>query len=342
MMNVTPIKNGAAPKPALPTSTPSRMTLGNITKGRIDAPLRVLLYGVEGVGKSTFAMRAPSPIFLNQEKGTEELSVARFPEPQRWDDVLDGVRALEAEPSEYKTLVIDPVNWLEPLCWAKVCAKNGWQTIDEPGYGKGFDAALDEWRVFLSALDRLRHARGMHIILIAHAQVKSFTPPEAEASFDRYQIAMNQKAAGLLKQWSSAVLFAKHEVYAHKDKTSKRIRGVSSGARQLFTQWTAAYDAKNRYHLPETLPLSWEEFFAAVEAGRSNDPAEQKARADAARERIATLVAELGDSAYAARATKAVADAGDDGVRLAEIENRVATRVASRTENTESTNGEGQ
>ena len=337
-MNVTSIKNGAAPK-ALP-ATPSRMTLGNIKRGRVDAPLRVLLYGVEGVGKSTFAMRAPSPIFLNQEKGTEELAVARFPEPETWTDVLDAIRALEATPSEYNTLVVDPVNWLEPLCWAHVCATHKWESIEEPGYGKGYDAALDEWRVFIASLDRLREVRGMHIILLAHAQVKSFSDPEADASFDRYQIAMNQKAAGLLKQWSSAVLFAKHELYAHKDKTTKRVRGVSSGARQLFTQWCAAYDAKNRYHLPETLPLSWEEFYAGVEAGRSVEPSEQKARAHAARERIAALLADLGDAGYAARANKAVADASDDAARLAEIENRIAARLGQRAPTTKSTKGD--
>jgi len=339
-MHVTPIKNGAAPK----TLTPSRMTLGNVKKGRVDAPLRVLLYGVEGVGKSTFAMRAPSPIFLNQEKGTEELSVARFPEPETWSDVLDAIRALEAAPSEYRTLVVDPVGWLEPLCWAHVCAKNNWKTIEEPGYGKGYDAALDEWRVFIAALDRLRETRGMNIILLAHAQVKAFNDPESDASFDRYQIAMNQKAAGLLKQWSSAVLFAKHELYAHKDKNARRARGVSSGARQLFTQWSAAYDAKNRYNLPETLPLSWDDFIAAVDAGRSADPIELKARADAARERIASLLAEFGDAGYAARANRAVAEAGDDAARLAEIENRIAARLAQRapTTSTESNKGDDQ
>jgi hypothetical protein len=317
-----------------PIATPARMLLSNVKKGRLAAPLRVLLYGVEGVGKSTFAMRAPAPIFLNQEKGTEELSVARFPEPRSWDDVLDAVRVLETAPSEYQTLVIDPVNWLEPLCWAKVCQKNGWESIEAPGYGKGYDAALDEWRVLVAALDRLRHVRGMHVILLAHAQVKAFNDPEADASFDRYQIAMNQKAAGLLKQWSSAVLFAKHELVTHKDKATKRVRGVSSGARQLFTQWSAAYDAKNRYHLPETLPLSWDDFYAAVEAGRSADPTELKARADAARERVTAMLAEFGDAAYAARANKAVAETGDDTARLAEIENRIAARLAQRAATT--------
>src|SRR5579871_2912516 len=100
--NVTPIKNGVA------TKAPSRMSLANVRKGILAAPLRVLLYGVEGVGKSTFAMRAPAPIFLGKENGTEELPVARLPEPQTWDEVLEGIALLQNSDTEYKTLVIDP------------------------------------------------------------------------------------------------------------------------------------------------------------------------------------------------------------------------------------------
>lgn len=314
-------------------ASPRRMTLANVRAGRLDAPLRVLLYGVEGVGKSTWASRAPSPVFINQEKGTEELAVARFPEPTTWSEVFEALRVLETESSEYKTLVIDVINWLEPLCWAHVCEKNKWHTIEEPGYGKGYDAALDEWRVLVAALDRLRDARGMHIILLAHSQVKSFNDPEADSAFDRYQLAMNAKAAGLLKQWASAVLFAKHEVHTHKDKNTKRVRGISTGSRQIFTQWTAAYDAKNRYNLPETLPLSWDDFAAAVEAGRGTGPAVQKERADAARTRIAALLANASLAAFADKARELVVKAGDDATRLAEIENRLTMRLAEAHDN---------
>src|SRR5579883_3141845 len=165
---VTPIKNGVAAKPA------SRMTLDNIKKGKVVAPLKVLAYGVEGVGKSTFAAHAPSPIFLNQERGTEELDVARLPEPTSWDEVLEALHLLETTPTAYKTLVVDPVNWLEPLAWDKTCKEHGWSNIEEPGYGKGYEAALDHWRVFVAQLDRIREVRGMHIVLLAHAQVKGF------------------------------------------------------------------------------------------------------------------------------------------------------------------------
>src|SRR4051812_1030353 len=128
-----------------PAKSPSRMTAANIRTGRIDAPLRALIYGVEGVGKSSFAMHAPSPIFIGRENGTEELDVARLPQPLDWDEVLEGIAFLQNTNTDYKTIVLDPINWFEPLIWAKVCADNGWSTIDEPGYGKGFEAALDYW-----------------------------------------------------------------------------------------------------------------------------------------------------------------------------------------------------
>ena len=306
------------------------MTLSNIRKGLLKAPLRILVYGVEGVGKSSFAKDAEAPIFLGKENGTEELDVHRLPEPSTWSEVFEATAFLQHNDTPYKTLVIDPVNFLEPLCWAKVCVDNGWSSIDQTGYGKGYDAALDEWRRFVVALDRLREVRSMNIVLVAHAQVKGFNDPESGESYDRYQLAMNAKAAGLLKQWASAVLFAKHEVATQRDAKTKRVHARSNGTRTLYTEWSAAYDAKNRYNLPASLPLSWEDFIAAVNAGRGGDANGLKERADAHRCRIEELLAEFGDEAYAAKARGFVKAAGNDLGRLAEIENRVAARVAAK------------
>jgi hypothetical protein len=158
--------------------------------------------------------------------------------------------------------------------------------------------------------------------------VKAFKAPDADSGFDRYEVALNAKAANLLKQWASAVLFAKHEFYSMKEKGERAARGVSTGARKLFTEWTAAYDAKNRYSLPATLPLSWQDFWSGVEAGRGTDPKAQKAQADEIRARIEAHLADA-DEKYAANARGLVASAKDDLARLAEIENRIATRLSS-------------
>jgi hypothetical protein len=306
---------------------PSRMTLDKVVKGRIEAPLKVLLYGQEGVGKSTFGANAPSPIFLGAEQGTEQLDVTRFPAPQSWQDVLDAVRTLQDEKHDFRTVVVDTVDWVEPILWSHMVRrdaakfKDGLDTIEDYGYGKGYQAALDDWRVFLAALERLRQAKGMHVVLLAHAWIKPFKNPEGP-DYDRYELKINQKAAGLLKEWVDDVLFARHEELAHKESGTKRVRGVSTGARVIRSERTAAYDAKNRHSLPDPLPLSWAEYEAAVKAGRVADPAAMRAE-------IQRKAGELGGDIEKATADL-LTKAGDDTQKLAVLNNRLNARIAQK------------
>ncbi|WP_163869630.1 ATP-binding protein [Myxococcus eversor] len=286
------------------------MTLGAVVRGKRETPSRIVLYGVEGIGKSTFGANAPAPIFLEAEDGTNHIDVARFPSPKTWQEILDAVRVLTTDSHEYRTLVVDTLDWAEPLLWAHICQRDGVTDIEAYGYGKGYTAALDEWRVFLAALDRLRRAKGMNIILLAHSQIRPFKNPEGE-DFDRYEMKLHAKAAGLIKEWSEHVLFSNYETFAAKDSKTKRVRGVSTGARLVYTTRTAAYDAKNRGNLPESMPLSWEDFAAALEAQRPADP---KALEAAIREKAERLPEE-----HKRNALSAIERAGGDAVKLAKL-----------------------
>jgi hypothetical protein len=313
----------------LPKTPKPRLALANARRGRIDLPPRICIHGVEGVGKTTFALGAPNPYLIGPDTGSLQFEqVTRTPEEVRtWQDVLDNVAALQNESHDYGALVLDPLNWIEPLCWAQTCEENDWQSIEEPGYGIGYNAALDRWRVLLAAIERLWLTKKMLVVITAHSQVKTFKNPEGE-DFDRYQIAMNERAAGLWRQWSDDVLFAKHDLGTMKDSKTKRVRGVSTGDRKMYTQWNAAYDAKNRHNLPEEMPLSWSEFYEHVQ--RATAPDERKLRADELRARIETLLGDIADESYSAKALGYVADAKNDDPRLAEIENRVAARAAAK------------
>ncbi|HEX5659818.1 MAG TPA: ATP-binding protein [Polyangiales bacterium] len=300
------------------------MTLSAVSKGRIERPLRVLLFGTEGVGKSTFAAQAPAPIFIAAEEGTAQLDVARFPEPRAWSEVFDALHVLMNESHEYKTVVVDTLDWLEPLCWVHVVEKAARanakiKSIEDFGFGKGYVAALDEWRKLLAAFEQLRAKRDMNVIFLAHSIVKPFKNPEDE-DYDRYELSLHAKAGGLVKQWVDAVLFTRFETFANTDDKTKRTRGVSSGARVMHTVRTAAFDAKNRHDLPPTLPLDWQAFATAVKAHRPADPAKL-------RERITTLL--LNASAdVTTRVTTAVAKAGDDAAQLARIADHLAATVS--------------
>lgn len=253
-------RNGAPP--GQPTPAPRSM-LSGVKKGRVVGPQRVLLYGVEGIGKSSFGASTPAPIFLETEDGTASMDIARFHRPREWTDVLTAIRELTLESHEYKTLVVDTVDWLEPLCWAHVCRVARKDSIEDFGFGKGYIAALDAWRVFVAALEQLRARKQMHVILLAHSQCKLFKNPEGE-DYDRYSLKIHEKAAGLLKEWCDAVLFANWRTYTRKADDKKKAKGISDGTRVMFTERRAAFDAKNRAALPFEMPLDWQAFFETV------------------------------------------------------------------------------
>lgn len=300
------------------------MTLGAVVKGKRKQPVRAVLYGLEGIGKSTFGANAPGSIFLGAEDGTAHLDVARLPSPESWQDVLDAVRLLGAEEHPYQTLVVDTLDAVEPLVWAHICKRDSTgqrplRSVEDYGYGKGYQAALEEWRVFLAAMERLR-AKGMHVVLIAHSWIKPFKNPEGE-DFDRYEMKLNAKAAGLVKEWADCVLFTNFEVLAHKDER-KRVRGIDSGARLIHTERRAAFDAKNRYSLPETLPLSWADFEAAMEKGQVAEPSVLRAEI----QRKAALLGGEGEKVTLAALEKV----GEDTTKLAQLNNWAAAKVAAK------------
>ena len=141
---------------------------------------RILVHGVAGVGKTTFAAGAPDPVFVLTEDGLGMLDVPHFPLARTFDEVMEAIAALYSEPHDFKTVVIDSIDWLEPLVWLRTCQDNGWPSIEEPGYGKGYVAALGPWRDYLDGLNALRNERGMTVIQIAHTEIRRFDSPEHE------------------------------------------------------------------------------------------------------------------------------------------------------------------
>lgn len=321
--------NGSIVTPKTPAPAGPMLSLAHVVKGRRVRPLWTHLYGPEGCGKTTFAASAPSPIFIDVEQGSNQLDVARFAfdasgrtAPANAGEVLDALRVLERETHPYQSVVIDTLDAFEALIWAAICLRDEKANIEAYGYGKGYIAAVDEWRIFVSVVERLR-AKGLQVITLAHSMVKPFKNPLGE-DFDRYQMKLHEKAAGLVKERADAVLFAQFEQYAHKDEKTKRVRGVSTGARVMLTQRTAAYDAKNRHDLPEKMPLDWGDYWAAVLAHKPADP---KALA----EQIRASAEHLGGE-FATFALDYLAKHADDAAALAKLNDRLNAKLAEQSE----------
>lgn len=261
----SPVPIGGSKAPTGPATPSGRMKIANATSGRISAAYFLTIVGVEGVGKSSLAAAAPAPIFLCSESGTSELDVRRFPEPHSWAEVLEACDEVLAGEHDRKAFVIDTLDWLEPLCWDHVAQKAGKADIEAFGFGKGYIAALDEWRVLHARLEAIR-AKGIHVILLAHQQIKPFRNPTGE-DYDRFEMKLHAKAGALFREASDACLFAMFETSTMD--MGGRTKGVQTGRRLLMTQRQAAYDAKNRFNLPPFLLLEWTALDEAIKASRS-------------------------------------------------------------------------
>lgn len=260
-----------SPQQALPNSR-----LGAAKKGRLDEPSRYFIYGPEGLGKTTFASYAPDPIWIDADDGTAKLEVTRYPfrdgpgghVAHTYAEINGAIDDLIRSSHGFKTLVLDTVDRIEPMIWRHMLDRDNpkmrdkMETIEDYGYGKGYNVAVDEWRLFCARLDRLRAARGMAIVLLGHSTVRNFKNPEG-SDYDRYQPAINDKSAGFLKGWSDIVGFLRFEEGVKEEK-KKRAKGWSSEQRIMHLSRTAAYDAKGRGGMPKQIEVPVENPWAEL------------------------------------------------------------------------------
>ena len=224
---------------------------------------RLVIMGVSGIGKSTFAAYSPKPVFVLTEDGLGSLQAQHFPLAKNIASVMSALTSLADEPHDYKTCVLDSLDWTEALIFAELEAK---YTEQQLSFGKSAVLAADKWRTILAALDVLRTKRGMNIICICHPAIKRFDAPDSPP-FDRWVLKLQERSSSLIKEWCDALLFAnwKTTVVSTDVGFSKLItRGVSTGERLLYTSERPAYMAKNRYALPESIPLDWDALYKAI------------------------------------------------------------------------------
>lgn len=238
-----------------------------VTRGPTVAPIRLMLYGQEGVGKTTWAAGCPSALFLTVEDGGGDIDYQRVVVPT-WAGLREAVRDLTRDPMGYRTLVLDTIDSYERALHAHIVNEAGVSSIEqvEGGYGKGYTAAAEAMTALSHDLDELRRRQRVNVILLGHAVVKPFNDPMGNP-YDRYELRMHKAASALWMGWADAVLFACFDVTV---RTAKRNAAVTEkgkavdSKRVIYTTKDAAYDAKNRYNLPAELPVEWGAFARAI------------------------------------------------------------------------------
>ncbi len=228
----------------------------NIKSGKVPRPQKIVIYGPEGIGKTTFAASFPDPVFIDTEGSTYHMDVRRVDKPSSWTELLTIVKQFAASPGICKTVVIDTADWAERLCSDEICAKNQKKSIEDFGYGKGYTYLQEEFGRLLNALEDVINA-GMNVVVTAHAKMRKFEQPDEMGAYDRWEMKLTKQVAPMIKEWADMVLFANYKTYVVTTDKNGQKHKAQGGKRVLHTSHHPCWDAKNRHGLPEELPLEY-------------------------------------------------------------------------------------
>lgn len=240
-----------------------------IVRGRRDVPAKVVIYSPPGLGKSTLASQCPRPIFLDTERSTSQLDVDRI-DIADWTELLGVVNSLCRDAEGYQTVVIDTIDWAERLAVESILRAANKQSIEDFGFGRGYVHLAEAIGKLLHGCDTLV-ARGMNVVMLAHSKVVRVSPPDLQDGYDRYELKLSKQVAPLIKEWPDALLFGNYRTIT-KEGSDGRTKAINGRDRLMHCNHTAAWDAKNRYGLPDVMPWGYEpiaSIFSAISSGGS-------------------------------------------------------------------------
>lgn len=237
-----------------------------IISGRIPKALKTVIYGPEGIGKSSLAAQFPHPLFIDTEGSTSHMDLRRLPRPDSWAELVAEVEWAMAHTDQMRTLVIDTADWAQILCNEAICARAQKSGIEDFGYGKGYVYAAEEFGRLLNLLEQLTE-RGVHVVVTAHAQIGKFEQPDEMGAYNRWELKVSKQVSPMLKEWADMVLFASYKtivVNVDGQGAQKGKNKASGGARVIRTTHHPCWDAKNRFGLPDEIPLAYAPYLQAI------------------------------------------------------------------------------
>lgn len=231
-----------------------------ISTGKIQTAIKTVIYGPEGIGKSTFASRFLDPLFIDTEGSTKYMDVKRLPAPSSWSMLLQEVQYVKSTPGLCRTLVIDTADWAEQMCIQQICAQKNWGGIEDAGWGKGYTYLAEEFGKLLNLLEDVVKS-GINVVVTAHAQMRKFEQPDELGSYDRWELKLQKKTAPMVKEWADMVLFANYKTIVVNVDGQGAIKGKNkaqgAGQRVMYTTHHSCWDAKNRHGLLDELPFDY-------------------------------------------------------------------------------------
>ena len=243
----------------------------NIVEGKLKRPQKVVIYGGEGLGKTTLVCKIPDVLVIDTEDGTAQQNVRRILKPQTWEELLQILEEVANTPGLCATLVVDTIDWAEQLCIDYVLKKYRQSSIESFGFGKGYTYVAEEFRNLLRTCDKVIQS-GKNVVFTAHAKMRKFEQPDEEGAYDRWELKLSKNIAPLVKEWPDDLLFLNYKTYVvSTENNTKKAKG---GERVIYTNHHPCWDAKNRHGFPDEMPLKYESVSSLFEESTNFDDSE--------------------------------------------------------------------
>jgi hypothetical protein len=247
------------------------MRLSAIKRGRTMQPPRLLLHGAPKIGKSAFVSTIPDAIVLGYEPGAYSWDVASFRDDEgepivfsAWAETVDAINALLTEEHEFRVVAVDTLDWLEAAVEAEACRRIGIKSLADQAYGNGYAAMSDVWREFTALLNRLI-GRGMGVCLLAHTEVKRYSPPNGEA-YDVQALKMSKKGGEIMREWAGIIGYARQPVAVSESRDKRKVSRFRGDREILLDAENPGVLAGNQHGMTGTCELDWSSFIAAYAA----------------------------------------------------------------------------
>jgi hypothetical protein len=293
-----------------------------VTSGVQKVPDLMAIYGVEGVGKTTFASKAAKPLFADIEGGSKRVETKRISDFKDVQDFWNFLNWFYVTDHGYSTLVIDSLSEFERFAWQQTCLDEGCESIEHVGGGfsKGYTVALKQWQILKDSIKKIQTARGTNIILIGHAEIKTFTDPATNSAYDRYSLKLHKHAAAFIREWVDFIGFANYQTWTKGTDKQAKHKAFGTEKRRLYTERRPAWDAKNRLGLPLEMDFDYQTYALAAHA----DP---ETKAQRIRDAITQMLTQTTDADLKKKVLDTVAKAGTNSTDLAMIQERLSARL---------------
>lgn len=303
-----------------------------IAEANPNEPIKLLIYGIEGIGKTTLGAKSDSPIFIAVEGRVGKIRdengnpIKYFKGIKTFDDVLNAVQQLKKMDHGFKTIVLDSADWIEKLCHAKVLkdSKKPTKSIitTDGGYGAGYRMSQTFHSELISELSELSEL-GMNIIITAHYHVREVRDPEMPDVYDAYEIKCHEYVSSLWREWVDCIFFARFETFVKPGNEDSKTIAQGTSRRIVFTEKRPSYQAKNCYKLPNELEFTedfWKNLKAFISKTNPNDV--KKIKLDQIKNGIFEMCEKITDESIVSKIKESVANALDEKA-LSVIHSRV-------------------